>query len=113
MVNIDKLTYAANHETSKIADPNYQFVQLDIVDTYHLRDIIFQYEPRVVVQFAAETHVDRSIHLPINFINTNIMGTYSLLTAYLEYYTGLSGDDRNDFKLINVSTDEAYGELVL
>jgi len=113
LVNIDKLTYAANQETSKIVHPNYQFVQVDIVDTNNLHDIISQYKPRLVVHFAAETHVDRSIKSPINFVNTNIMGTYSLLKACLEYYTGLSGDDRNGFKLINVSTDEVYGELEL
>ena len=111
LVNIDKLTYAANQKTSQIESPHYHFIQLDIIDKHELGALLRQYQPRAVVHFAAETHVDRSIKAPSDFITTNINGTYSLLQACLDYYLSLGDKAQSSFKLINISTDEVYGAL--
>lgn len=111
LINIDKITYAANRETAEIQDKNYKFFQLDIIDKSGLLNLIRKFKPRAIIHFAAETHVDRSIESPENFILTNINGTYALLEAALDYFLGLNPVNKSNFKLINISTDEVYGAL--
>ena len=111
LINIDKITYAANCDTAEIQDKNYKFFQLDIIDTSSLLSLIRRIKPRAIIHFAAETHVDRSITTPEDFVLTNINGTYSLLEASLDYFLGLSPESKSSFKVINISTDEVYGAL--
>jgi dTDP-glucose 4,6-dehydratase len=112
-VNLDKLTYAGNpgnlHRVA--SDPRYSFVHGDVCDRELLRELFKQHNPRAVVHFAAESHVDRSIHGPDDFIRTNIQGTFSLLEEARAYYAELAEADRNSFRLLHVSTDEVYGSL--
>ena len=111
--NYDKITYAANNENlSKYSDNAlYYFLKGDINDKSKLIDQFNYYEPDYIINFAAESHVDRSIDGPSAFINTNIVGTFALLQASLEYYKNISGHKKNNFKFIHVSTDEVYGSL--
>ena len=111
--NYDKITYAANNENlSKYSDNAlYYFLKGDINDKSKLIDQFNYYEPDYIINFAAESHVDRSIDGPGAFINTNIVGTFALLQASLEYYKNISGHKKNNFKFIHVSTDEVYGSL--
>ncbi|MBK9197580.1 dTDP-glucose 4,6-dehydratase [Candidatus Skiveiella danica] len=113
VVNLDKLTYAGNLENlaSLQGDQRHVFVQADIADSERVRDLMVQHQPRAVVNFAAESHVDRSIHGPEDFIQTNIVGTFRLLETVRAYWGDLSGQDKASFRFLHVSTDEVYGSL--
>jgi dTDP-glucose 4,6-dehydratase len=113
VINLDKLTYAGNMETlaSLKSDPRHIFVQGDIGDSTLVADLLARHRPRAVINFAAESHVDRSISSPEDFIQTNIVGTFRLLEAARGYWGGLNGNTRDDFRFVHVSTDEVYGSL--
>ena len=113
LINLDSLTYAGNLDTLRTlaGDPRHVFVHGDIGDAALLAKLLAQYQPRAVVNFAAESHVDRSIHGPGDFIQTNIVGTFHLLEAVRAYWSTLEGDARQQFRLLHVSTDEVYGSL--
>jgi dTDP-glucose 4,6-dehydratase len=113
IVNFDKLTYAGNpHNLESIADnPRYHFVQGDIVDRELVRKTLARHEPRAIVHFAAESHVDRSIRGPDNFIHTNVNGTFALLEEVRAYWSSLGEANRARFRFLHVSTDEVYGSL--
>lgn len=108
--NVDNLTYASNRAYAS-DKPLYNFIKGDIRDTDLLKDIIKTIQPRAIINFAAETHVDNSINSPRLFVDTNINGTYGLLEASLAYWRSLSSSQRKTFRLINISTDEVYGSL--
>ena len=110
---IDKLTYAGNLESlqSVEQDPNYQFHRIDICDGAALRQIFARFRPSHVMHLAAESHVDRSIDGPGEFIRTNIVGTYELLQAARAHYEELEGAEKSAFRFHHVSTDEVYGDL--
>lgn len=114
VVNIDKLTYAGNLESLATlqGDMRHIFVQGDIGDASLMAELLEKHQPRAVINFAAESHVDRSIHGPEAFVQTNIVGTFHLLEAIRAYWNKLEGDDKADFRLLHVSTDEVYGSLV-
>ncbi|RTL01189.1 MAG: dTDP-glucose 4,6-dehydratase [Proteobacteria bacterium] len=111
VVNIDKLTYAGNLESLKeIADnPSYKFEQVDICDKENISRIFNEYQPVGILHLAAESHVDRSIVGPGEFIQTNIIGTYNLLECAREYFNTLT--DKSQFKFVHISTDEVFGSL--
>jgi len=113
IVNLDKLTYAGNLATlaSLKNDSSHVFVQGDIGDRTLVARLLQEYQPRAIVNFAAESHVDRSIHGPADFIDTNIVGTFNLLECAREYWNGLQGDAKRKFRFHHVSTDEVYGSL--
>jgi dTDP-glucose 4,6-dehydratase len=113
VVNLDKLTYAGNPRNllRVSSDPRYSFTRGDICDREFLRGLISRHQPRAVVHFAAESHVDRSIRGPDDFIRTNLHGTFCLLEEVRNYYQELDEEDRNKFRLLHVSTDEVYGSL--
>ena len=113
VINLDKLTYAGNLETlASLKDhPGHIFVQGDIGDKALLDKLLAQHKPRAIINFAAESHVDRSIHGPEDFIQTNIVGTFYLLESARAYYNGLSDADKAAFRFLHVSTDEVYGSL--
>ena len=113
VVNIDNLTYAGNLENlaSLHADARHVFVKGDIGDSALIARLLATHQPRAVLNFAAESHVDRSIHGPEDFIQTNIVGTFRLLEAVRAYWGGLQGDARAGFRFLHVSTDEVYGSL--
>ena len=113
VVNLDKLTYAGNLETlaSLAGDARHIFVQGDIGDSELVASLLTQHQPRAVLNFAAESHVDRSIHSPEDFIQTNIVGTFRLLEAVRAYWTALPEGERAAFRFLHVSTDEVYGSL--
>ena len=113
LVNLDKLTYAGNLENlaALLGDPRYAFVQGDIGDQALVDRLLAQHRPRAIVNFAAESHVDRSIHGPGEFIQTNIVGTFSLLESVRAYYATLDDAGRAAFRFLHVSTDEVYGSL--
>jgi len=113
VVNVDKLTYAGNLESlAQVADnPNYAFEQVDICDRPALERVFRQHQPDAVMHLAAESHVDRSIDGPAAFIETNIVGTYTLLEAVREYWHGLPAARKAAFRLHHISTDEVYGDL--
>ncbi|MBI3230934.1 MAG: dTDP-glucose 4,6-dehydratase [Burkholderiales bacterium] len=113
VLNYDKLTYAGNlHNLDAVKDDaRHVFVQGDICDEAKVSSLLAEYQPRAIVHFAAESHVDRSIHGPGEFIQTNIHGTFSLLQAARAYYEGLSGEAKAAFRFLHVSTDEVYGTL--
>lgn len=113
VVNVDKLTYAGSLHSLGGADANerHHFHQEDIVDAEAMRQLVGQYQPDYIMHLAAESHVDRSIDGPGEFIQTNIVGTYNLLEVAREYYEGLEGDKRTAFKFHHISTDEVYGSL--
>jgi len=113
IVNIDKLTYAGNRKTlaSLEGDARHVFSQTDICDRAALDRLFATYRPRAVVHFAAESHVDRSIHGPAEFIETNIVGTFTLLEAARAYWGALGEDARAAFRFLHVSTDEVFGSL--
>ena len=110
---LDKLTYAGNLDSlSEVeSSPRYQFVRADICDASTLSDVFRRYQPNVIMHLAAEDHVDRSIDGPGDFIQTNLVGTYSLLEAGREYWESLPTDQRGSFRFHHVSTDEVYGDL--
>jgi dTDP-glucose 4,6-dehydratase len=110
---VDKLTYAGNLESlAPVADdPRYAFVRADIGDAEKMREVFADYRPDIVMHLAAESHVDRSIDGPAEFIRTNIVGTYILLETALRYWQGLPDDRRADFRFHHISTDEVFGSL--
>ncbi len=111
IMNIDKLTYAGNLDSliSVIDSPQYNFSQTDICDAQKLQKIFTEFKPDAVMHLAAESHVDRSIDGPAEFINTNIVGTYTLLEAARNYWQTLT--DKSKFRFQHISTDEVYGSL--
>lgn len=113
IVNIDKLTYAANLRAlaSISANPRYHFEQIDIADQPQIQRIFTRYQPDIVMHLAAESHVDRSIHAPADFIQTNIVGTYVLLEQARAYYQTLAAAKQARFRFLHISTDEVYGDL--
>ena len=113
LVNLDKLTYAGNlaNLDSVSADPRYTFVHGDICDKKVVARILAECEPCSIVHFAAESHVDRSIRGPANFIQTNIVGTFTMLEETRAYWAGLPEQDQSRFRFLHVSTDEVYGSL--
>jgi dTDP-glucose 4,6-dehydratase len=113
LVNVDKLTYAGNpHNLKKVADDRrYEFVQGDIGDRNLVRPLLEKYQPTAIVHFAAESHVDRSIRGPEDFIRTNVDGTFALLEEARAYWATLPADQRASFRFLHVSTDEVYGSL--
>jgi dTDP-glucose 4,6-dehydratase len=113
IVNIDKLTYAGNLETLDAVHghPGHVFVQADIGDTPAMAALLAKHRPRAVVNFAAESHVDRSIHGPQDFIQTNVLGTFGLLEAVRPYWASLGATEKEAFRFLHVSTDEVYGSL--
>lgn len=113
IVNLDKLTYAGNLESlaSLKNNPQHVFVQGDIGDAALLPKLLAELQPRAVLNFAAESHVDRSIHGPGDFIETNIVGTFRLLESVRGYWHGLSAEAQSQFRFLHVSTDEVYGSL--
>ena len=113
VVNVDKLTYAGNLDNlaSLQGDTRHVFVQGDIGDAALINGLLNQHQPRAVVNFAAESHVDRSIHGPEDFIQTNVLGTFRLLEAVRGYWSGLDTSAKSEFRMLHVSTDEVYGSL--
>lgn len=113
VVNIDALTYASNRRSISTLreDEDHLFVRGDIRDTKLLETLLSKYTPRAVIHFAAESHVDRSIHRPEAFVDTNVVGTFRLLEAVRNYWSGLEGQDKPAFRFLHVSTDEVYGSL--
>jgi len=113
ILNVDKLTYAGNLGTLKSLrdNPQHMFAQVDICDGPAIEALFAKYKPRAVVHFAAESHVDRSIHGPAEFVRTNVVGTFTLLEAARSYWSGLSGGDSTAFRFLHVSTDEVFGSL--
>jgi dTDP-glucose 4,6-dehydratase len=113
IVNLDKLTYAGNRGNleSLAGDARHTFVEGDICDRALLRRLLAEHRPRAIVHFAAESHVDRSIEGPAEFIQTNIVGTFSLLEEARTYWGALPGERRERFRFLHVSTDEVYGSL--
>ena len=113
VVNLDKLTYAGNLESLKSVDSNdrYAFEHVDICNRDELDRVFKLYKPDAVMHLAAESHVDRSITGPAEFIQTNIVGTYNLLEAAREYWNTLNDDDKKSFRFHHISTDEVYGDL--
>lgn len=113
VINLDKLTYAGNpaNLASLTNDSRYRLVQGDICDRELVSRLLSTHRPCAIVHFAAESHVDRSIHAPDDFIRTNVNGTFTLLEAARAYWTQLNPDDKNRFRFLHVSTDEVYGSL--
>ena len=113
VTNVDKLTYAANLSSlpSVAEGPNYFFVKSDIADAAAMRQLFEKIRPDTVLNLAAESHVDRSIGGPADFISTNIVGTFTLLQEALRYWRELDADKRGRFRFLHVSTDEVYGSL--
>lgn len=113
IINLDALTYAGNPQNlaSVSHDSRYAFVRGDIGDRDLVADLLRRYRPTAIVHFAAESHVDRSIHAPGEFIRTNVLGTFQLLHAAREFWGGYSGAERDTFRFLHVSTDEVYGSL--
>ncbi|HLV89107.1 MAG TPA: dTDP-glucose 4,6-dehydratase [Candidatus Sulfotelmatobacter sp.] len=112
-INLDKLTYAGNLRNleSLAAEPRYQFVRGDIGDRTLVQNLLKRYRPEAIVHFAAESHVDRSIHGPGEFICTNIDGTFALLEEARAYWAELTGREKEAFRFLHVSTDEVFGSL--
>lgn len=113
VLNLDKLTYAGNLESlAEIdSDPRYQFVQVDICDAEVVAEVFNHFQPDAVMHLAAESHVDRSIDGPAAFIQTNIVGTYSLLEVARKYFMALPEERKQTFRFHHISTDEVYGDL--
>ncbi|HIF35598.1 MAG TPA: dTDP-glucose 4,6-dehydratase [Candidatus Thioglobus sp.] len=113
VVNVDKLTYAGNLESLKPIENSgrYVFDQIDICDANEIKRILAEHQPDIVMHLAAESHVDRSIDGPGEFVQTNIVGTYVLLEEARDYWLSLEGDKKECFKFHHISTDEVYGDL--
>jgi len=113
VINVDKLTYAGNLESlaSIESDTRYTFEQVDICDANEVKRVFNDHQPDIVMHLAAESHVDRSIDGPGEFIQTNIVGTYVLLEEARDYWSNLEGSKKEDFRFHHVSTDEVYGDL--
>mgnify|MGYP003951924735 CR=1 FL=1 len=114
IINIDKLTYAGNLESLKEVSnsPQYTFEQVDICNQLEIHRIFKQYQPDVVMHLAAESHVDRSIDTPAEFINTNIIGSYTMLEVARQYWLELNKEKKKIFRFHHISTDEVYGDLI-
>ena len=114
VVNVDKLTYAGNLGSlaSLKDDSRHVFVRADIGDRQAMAQLLATHRPRAIVNFAAESHVDRSIHGPAEFIETNIVGTFTLLEAVRDYWSALPQSERSRFRFVHVSTDEVFGSLL-
>ena len=113
VLNIDKLTYAGNLESLETisSNPRYQFLHADICDKVAMTKAFDDFEPDIVMHLAAESHVDRSIDGPMDFIQTNIIGTYNLLDVARNYWQNLTEDKKTSFRFHHISTDEVYGDL--
>ena len=113
VVNADKLTYAGNPDSlAEVAEsPRYHFERVDICDAAEVRRLFAQHRPRAVVHLAAESHVDRSIDGPGEFIQTNVVGTFTLLEEARRHWSALEGEERERFRFLHVSTDEVFGSL--
>lgn len=113
IVNLDKLTYAGNLDSlASVANSDrYEFVQADICNRAAVGSVFDKHQPDAVMHLAAESHVDRSIDGPGDFIQTNLVGTYTMLDAGRAYWAGLEGNKRDNFRFLHVSTDEVYGDL--
>jgi len=113
VINLDKLTYAGNplNLATIASDRRYKFLQADICDRELVAELLITHRPRAIVHFAAESHVDRSIHGPDDFVRTNVNGTFSLLEEARAYWSGLDGEAKTAFRFLHVSTDEVYGSL--
>jgi dTDP-glucose 4,6-dehydratase len=113
IVNVDKLTYAGNAETLAplAGDARHIFCQADICDRAAIDALFTAHRPRAILHFAAESHVDRSINGPDEFVQTNVVGTFTLLEAARAYWNGLTGDEKSAFRFLHVSTDEVFGSL--
>lgn len=113
VINVDKLTYAGNLESIAgcLRSNRHHFFRTDICDGRKLREIFAKYRPNFVMHLAAESHVDRSIDGPSDFVMTNVVGTCTMLEAAREFWAGLSSPDRDNFRFLHVSTDEVYGDL--
>lgn len=113
ILNVDKLTYAGNLNNlhSIVRDPRHIFVHADICDHEKMLALLLEHKPSAIVHFAAESHVDRSILGPAEFVRTNVNGTFSLLEAARSYWSGLAGENKASFRFLHVSTDEVYGSL--
>ncbi len=113
VINVDKLTYAGNLESLQVIENSsrYQFEHVDICDKSAIARIFLQYQPNIVMHLAAESHVDRSIDGPDEFIQTNIIGTFNLLEQSRAYWGQLTGDKKDRFRFHHISTDEVYGDL--
>jgi len=113
VINLDKLSYAGNPANLAVVshDRRYKFLQGDICDRELLAELLLTHRPRAIVHFAAESHVDRSIHGPDDFIRTNVNGTFSLLEEARAYWSDLEGEAKSAFRFLHVSTDEVYGSL--
>jgi dTDP-glucose 4,6-dehydratase len=113
IINLDKLTYAGNLENlaSLQGNTRHTFIRGDIGDANLVASLLNEHKPRAIINFAAESHVDRSIHGPEDFIQTNIIGTFRLLEAVRAYWSGLNNETKQSFRFIHVSTDEVYGSL--
>jgi dTDP-glucose 4,6-dehydratase len=113
VLNVDKLTYAGNmaNLASLRDDPRHLFVHADICDSAAMAALVVQHKPRAIVHFAAESHVDRSIHGPAQFIQTNVNGSFALLEAARAYWSSLDAPAQQSFRFLHVSTDEVYGTL--
>ena len=113
IINLDKLTYAGNLATlaSLENDPRHIFIHGDIGDRGLVESVLLKYQPRAIVNFAAESHVDRSIHGPADFVQTNVLGTFNLLESARAYWSALPEEQKSSFRFLHVSTDEVYGSL--
>ena len=113
IINLDKLTYAGNLSTlAPLAkDPRHIFIKGDIGDSTLVANLLQQHRPRAIINFAAESHVDRSIHGPADFIQTNILGSFNLLECTRTYWNSLPTEEQQQFRFLHVSTDEVYGSL--
>uniref|UniRef100_UPI00163E4247 GDP-mannose 4,6-dehydratase n=1 Tax=Burkholderia gladioli TaxID=28095 RepID=UPI00163E4247 len=113
VLNVDKLTYAGNLRTLQSLDrnPKHVFARVDICDRDALDALFAEHKPRAVLHFAAESHVDRSIHGPADFVQTKVVGTFTLLEAARQYWNALSDTDKAAFRFLHVSTDEVFGSL--
>jgi len=113
VVNLDVLTYAANPATlaAVAADPRYRFERVDICDRAAVDAVLGKHQPRAIVHFAAESHVDRSIHGPMDFVRTNVLGTATLLEASRAHWKSLPAEQAAAFRFVHVSTDEVFGTL--
>src|SRR5258708_303426 len=113
IVNLDKLTYAGNRENLAplAGDARHIFVKGDICDRVLVRRLLAQHRPRAILHFAAESHVDRSIDGPAEFIQTNLVGTFSLLEEARDWWGALGNGAKQAFRFLHVSTDEVYGSL--
>jgi dTDP-glucose 4,6-dehydratase len=113
VVNLDKLTYAGNLDSLRSVenDPRYVFIHGDVADQTTVDRVLAEYEPTAVVHFAAESHVDRSIEAPAEFVRTNVQGTFQMLDSARRYIASLPSRQRREFRFLHVSTDEVYGSL--